>query len=250
MQNKINKLFTKPEETLLKTLIGKTLIKIRHDRFDYSTVSFLRVTFFFENGEVYELENSTEPTDFMWDDYGEEDVAVFKIHKTEDKGINYNYGFDNYPSQIEMPINETIKDIVVIEDNVEIGANTCVDRSTMGQTIIHKGVKLDNLIQVAHNCEVGENTVMSAQVGMAGSTKIGQWCMVGGQAGFAGHIHVADKTFVGAQCGVISNTKGNEQLIGSPAMEPKTFFKGMAILKHLPEMYRDLAALKRKVDNQ
>ena len=84
--------------------------------------------------------------------------------------------------------------IVVIEDNVEIGANTCVDRSTMGQTIIHQGVKLDNLIQVAHNCEIGENTVMSAQVGMAGSTKIGAWCMVGGQAGFAGHIQVADRT--------------------------------------------------------
>ena len=88
--------------------------------------------------------------------------------------------------------------IVVIEDNVEIGANTCVDRSTMGQTIIHKGVKLDNLIQVAHNCEIGENTVMSAQVGMAGSTKIGAWCMVGGQAGFSGHIKIADKTFVAA----------------------------------------------------
>ena len=112
--------------------------------------------------------------------------------------------------------------IVIIEDNVEIGANTCIDRSTMGQTIIHKGVKLDNLIQVAHNCEIGENTVMSAQAGMAGSTKIGSWCMVGGQAGFAGHIQVADKTFVGAQCGVISNTKGNgEQLIGSPAVNPK-----------------------------
>ena len=96
--------------------------------------------------------------------------------------------------------------IVVIEDDVEIGANTCVDRSTMGQTVIRKGVKLDNLIQVAHNCEIGENTVMSAQAGLAGSTKIGSWCMVGGQAGFAGHIHVADKTFVGAQCGVISNT--------------------------------------------
>ncbi|MDE6647904.1 MAG: UDP-3-O-(3-hydroxymyristoyl)glucosamine N-acyltransferase, partial [Prevotella sp.] len=116
--------------------------------------------------------------------------------------------------------------IVIIEDNVEIGANTCVDRSTMGQTIIRKGVKLDNLIQVAHNCEIGENTVMSAQVGMAGSTKIGSWCMVGGQAGFAGHIHVADRTMVGAQCGVISNTKGNgENLIGSPAMDPKDFFK-------------------------
>ena len=138
--------------------------------------------------------------------------------------------------------------IVIIEDNVEIGANTCIDRSTMGATIIRRGVKLDNLIQVAHNCEVGENTVMSAQVGMAGSTKIGQWCMVGGQAGFAGHIHVADKTFVGAQCGVISNTKGNEQLIGSPAMEPKTYFRGMAVLKHLPDMYRDLTQLKRELE--
>ena len=109
--------------------------------------------------------------------------------------------------------------VVIIEDDVEIGANTCVDRSTMGQTIIHKGVKLDNLIQVAHNCEIGENTVMSAQVGMAGSTKIGAWCMVGGQAGFSGHIHVADRTMVGAQCGVIGNTKGDgETLIGSPAV--------------------------------
>ncbi len=136
--------------------------------------------------------------------------------------------------------------IVVIEDYVEIGANTCVDRSTMGQTVIHRGVKLDNLIQVSHNCEIGENTVMSAQVGMAGSTKIGKWCMVGGQAGFAGHIHVADKTFVGAQCGVISNTKGDEQLIGSPAMEPRQFFKAMAVMRHLPDMYRDLNELKKK----
>ena len=138
--------------------------------------------------------------------------------------------------------------IVIIEDNVEIGANTCVDRSTMGATIIHRGVKLDNLIQVAHNCEVGENTVMSAQVGMAGSTKIGQWCMVGGQAGFAGHIQVADKTFVGAQCGVISNTRGNEQLIGSPAMEPKQFFRSMAVMKRLPDMYRELNDLKKQVE--
>ena len=139
--------------------------------------------------------------------------------------------------------------IVIIEDDVEIGANTCVDRSTMGQTIIHKGVKLDNLIQVAHNCEIGENTVMSAQVGMAGSTKIGSWCMVGGQAGFAGHIHVADKTFVGAQCGVISNTKGDgEQLIGSPAMDPKAFFKSQAIYRRLPDMYRELNALRKELD--
>ena len=139
--------------------------------------------------------------------------------------------------------------VVIIEDDVEIGANTCVDRSTMGQTIIHKGVKLDNLIQVAHNCEIGENTVMSAQVGMAGSTKIGAWCMVGGQAGFSGHIKIADKTFVGAQSGVISNTKGNgEQLIGAPAIDPKVFFKAQAVMKKLPDMYRELGALRKELD--
>ena len=139
--------------------------------------------------------------------------------------------------------------IVVIEDNVEIGANTCVDRSTMGQTVLHKGVKLDNLIQVAHNCEIGENTVMSAQAGMAGSTKIGAWCMVGGQAGFSGHITIADKTFIGAQSGVISNTKGNgEQLIGAPAINPKVFFKARALDAKLPDMYRQIAQLQRELD--
>ncbi len=139
--------------------------------------------------------------------------------------------------------------IVIIEDDVEIGANTCVDRSTMGQTIIHKGVKLDNLIQVAHNCEIGENTVMSAQVGMAGSTKIGAWCMVGGQAGFSGHIHVADRTMVGAQCGVIGDTKGNgETLIGSPAVNPKMYFKARALDAKLPDMYRQIAAMQREID--
>ena len=139
--------------------------------------------------------------------------------------------------------------IVIIEDNVEIGANTCIDRSTMGQTVIHKGVKLDNLIQVAHNCEIGENTVMSAQVGMAGSTKIGSWCMVGGQAGFSGHIHVADRTMVGAQCGVIGDTKGNgETLIGSPAVNPKMYFKARALDAKLPDMYRQIAAMQREID--
>lgn len=139
--------------------------------------------------------------------------------------------------------------IVIIEDDVEIGANTCIDRSTMGQTVIHRGVKLDNLIQVGHNCEIGENTVMSAQAGMAGSTKVGAWCMVGGQAGFSGHITIADKTFVGAQSGVISNTKGNgEQLIGAPAVNPKMYFKARALDAKLPEMYRQIAALQREID--
>ena len=139
--------------------------------------------------------------------------------------------------------------IVIIEDDVEIGANTCIDRSTMGQTVIHKGVKLDNLIQVAHNCEIGENTVMSAQVGMAGSTKIGSWCMVGGQAGFSGHIHVADRTMVGAQCGVIGDTQGNgEALIGSPAMDTKVFFKAKALYKRLPDMYREIGKLRKEIE--
>ena len=138
--------------------------------------------------------------------------------------------------------------IVTIEDNVEIGANTCIDRSTMGSTIIHKGVKLDNLIQVAHNVEIGENTVMSAQVGIAGSTKIGAWCMFGGQVGLAGHIHIGDKTFLGAQSGVPGNIKGNETLIGTPPMEPKAYFKSQAIFRKLPEIYKQLNELQKQVN--
>jgi len=138
--------------------------------------------------------------------------------------------------------------IVTIEDNVEIGANTCVDRSTMGSTYIRKGVKLDNLVQIGHNVEIGENTVMSAQAGVAGSTKIGKWCMAGGQAGFAGHIHINDHVNVGAQCGVIGELKEGQSYIGSPAMDPKTFFKSMAVLKHLPEMYKQIGALQRELD--
>ena len=138
--------------------------------------------------------------------------------------------------------------IVVIEDDVEIGANTCVDRSTMGQTIIHKGVKLDNLIQVAHNCEIGENTVMSAQVGMAGSTKIGKWCMVAGQAGFAGHIHIGDQTLVGAQAGLMKDTKPGDKVMGSPAINHLTYMKSRALDPKLPEMYCQIASLQRELN--
>lgn len=138
---------------------------------------------------------------------------------------------------------------VVIDDDVEIGANTCVDRSTMGTTHIGRGVKLDNLVQVAHNCEVGANTVMSAQAGMAGSTKIGEWCMAGGQSGFSGHIKVADKTFVGAQCGVIGNTKSGEQLIGSPAMDAKDYFRSFAVYRRLPELYKRIGQLEKAIND-
>ena len=138
--------------------------------------------------------------------------------------------------------------IVVIEDNVEIGANTCVDRSTMGATGIHKGVKLDNLVQVAHNVEIGENTVMSAQVGIAGSTKVGSWCMFGGQVGLAGHITIGDKTFLGAQSGVPGSLKGGEELIGTPPMNPRAYFKSQAIFRRLPDMYKDLNDAKKKIE--
>lgn len=138
--------------------------------------------------------------------------------------------------------------IVTIEDNVEIGANTCIDRSTMGSTIIRKGVKLDNLVQVAHNVEIGENTVMSAQVGIAGSTKIGQWCMFGGQVGLAGHITIGDKTFLGAQSGVPGSLKGSEELIGTPPMNPRQYFKSQAIFRRLPDMYKEIENLKKEIE--
>ena len=138
---------------------------------------------------------------------------------------------------------------VVIEDDVEIGANTCVDRSTMGSTIIRKGVKLDNLIQVAHNVEIGQNTVIAAQTGIAGSTKVGQWCMFGGQVGMAGHIHIADQTHVGAQAGITNSVKQPGQtIIGSPAWDAKGFMKSAAIFRRLPDMYQKLNELQKEIE--
>ena len=138
---------------------------------------------------------------------------------------------------------------VVIEDDVEIGANTCVDRSTMGSTFIRKGVKLDNLIQVAHNVEIGQNTVIAAQTGIAGSTKVGQWCMFGGQVGMAGHIHIADQTHVGAQAGITNSVKQPGQtIIGSPAWDAKGFMKSAAIYRRLPEMYQKINELQKEIE--
>lgn len=138
--------------------------------------------------------------------------------------------------------------IAIIEDNVEIGANTCIDRSTMGATIVHKGVKLDNLIQVAHNVEVGNHTVMASQVGIAGSTKIGEWCMFGGQVGVAGHIQIGDHVNVGAQSGIPRNTKSGSSLMGYPAIEPKQFARSSAVFKKLPDMYSELGRLQREIE--
>ena len=138
--------------------------------------------------------------------------------------------------------------IVVLEDDVEIGANTCVDRATMGATIVHRGVKLDNLVQVAHNDEIGSHTVMAAQVGIAGSTKVGEWCMFGGQVGIAGHIHIGDKVVFGAQSGVPSSVEANQQLIGTPPMEERPYFRAQAVFRKLPDMYRVLGALRKELN--
>jgi UDP-3-O-[3-hydroxymyristoyl] glucosamine N-acyltransferase len=109
-------------------------------------------------------------------------------------------------------------------------------------------VKLDNLVQIAHNTDIGENTVMSAQVGIAGSTKVGQWCMFGGQVGIAGHINIGDKVFLGAQSGVPGSLKSNQQLIGTPPMEQRPYFKAQAVFKHLPDLYKQLNALQKEVE--
>lgn len=138
--------------------------------------------------------------------------------------------------------------IVTIEDDVEIGANTCIDRSTMGSTHIRKGVKLDNLVQIAHNTDIGENTVMSAQVGIAGSTKVGNWCMLGGQVGVAGHITIGDKVFLGAQSGVPGNLESDQALIGTPPMKPKNYFRSQAIFRKLPEIYKQIDALQKRIE--
>lgn len=138
--------------------------------------------------------------------------------------------------------------IVTIEDDVEIGANTCIDRSTMGSTYVRHGVKLDNLVQIAHNTDIGANTVMSSQVGIAGSTKVGEWCMFGGQVGISGHITIGNKVMLGAQSGVPSSIKDNQQLIGTPPMEMKPYFRSQAIFRRLPEMYKELNNLKKELE--
>jgi len=139
--------------------------------------------------------------------------------------------------------------VVTIEDDVEIGANSCVDRSTMGSTYVRRGVKIDNLVQVAHNCDVGSHTVMSAQVGVAGSTRIGQWCMFGGQVGIVGHAEIGDRVRCGAQAGIAGSLpKGHAAIQGSPAIEYRNFARSSVVFKHLPEMYAELNRMKRELE--
>ncbi len=135
--------------------------------------------------------------------------------------------------------------IVILQDNVELGANCCVDRATMGATIIHKGVKLDNLIQIAHNVEVGENTVMAAQTGIAGSTRIGKNNMFAAQVGIIGHLNIGDNVKIGGQSGVINDVNDNEILQGSSAIPHREYWKSYILFRKLPDMRRELTQLEK-----
>ncbi len=138
---------------------------------------------------------------------------------------------------------------VVLEDNVEIGANTCVDRATMGSTRLRCGVKLDNLVQIAHNAEIGENTVIAALSGVAGSSKVGKNCMIGGQVGIVGHITVADGCKIGAQTGIIGNIKEeNASLLGFPSVDSKLFLRSFAHFTRLGELNKKVDELTKLVD--
>lgn len=136
---------------------------------------------------------------------------------------------------------------VIIEDDVEIGANTCIDRATMGSTVIHHGVKLDNLIQVGHNVTIGINTVCAAQVGIAGSTKVGENCMMGGQVGVAGHLALGDRVQLGSKCGVSNNIPDGEVHMGYPSLPLSKFHRANAVYRNLPELSMDVHTLKKEV---
>lgn len=139
---------------------------------------------------------------------------------------------------------------VIIEDNVDVGAGTTIDRATLGSTIIRKGVKLDNQIQIAHNVEIGQNTAIAAQSGIAGSTKIGKNCLIGGQVGIVGHITIGDNVRIQAQSGIGRNVKDNEVLQGSPALNYGDYNKSYVHFKNLPKITDQLNAMQKKLNNE
>lgn len=136
---------------------------------------------------------------------------------------------------------------VIIEDDVEIGANTAIDCGTFGSTIIHKGVKIDNLVQIAHNCEIGENTVIAGQTGIAGSCKVGKNCQFAGQVGLAGHLTIGDNVQIGAQSGVSKSVKSNEILFSSPAFNYKDAVKSITVFRNLPKLREEVIQLQKEV---
>lgn len=138
---------------------------------------------------------------------------------------------------------------VILEDNVEIGANTAIDCGTFGSTIIRKGAKIDNLVQIAHNCEIGDNTVIAGQTGMAGTTKVGKNCKFAGQVGLAGHLTIGDNVQIGAQSGVSKSIKDNEIVLSSPAVNYKEAIKTYTIIRNLPKLREEFIQLQKDVES-
>jgi UDP-3-O-[3-hydroxymyristoyl] glucosamine N-acyltransferase len=136
---------------------------------------------------------------------------------------------------------------VVLEDDVEIGANTTIDCGTFGSTILRKGAKIDNLVQIAHNCDIGENTVIAGQAGLAGTTKVGKNCKLGGQVGLAGHLTIGDNVQIGAQSGVAKSIKSNEIVLSSPAVNYKDAIKTYSIMRNMPKLYDEFLQLQKDV---
>ncbi|MDT0539636.1 MULTISPECIES: UDP-3-O-(3-hydroxymyristoyl)glucosamine N-acyltransferase [Croceitalea] len=139
---------------------------------------------------------------------------------------------------------------VILEDNVDIGAGTTIDRATLGSTVLRKGVKLDNQIQIAHNVEIGEHTAIAAQTGVAGSTKIGKNCLIGGQVGIVGHITIGDRVRIQAQSGIGRNVKDDEVLQGSPALNYGDYNKSYVHFKNLPKIVNRISDLEKKIDSE
>ena len=203
------------------------------------------------------------PNCFIGDNVSIGDNCIFfagvKIYSETEIGNNCNFhsgcvvgsdGFGFAPTE-EGTYNK-IPQIgnVIIEDDVEIGANTTIDRATLGTTLIRKGVKLDNHIQIAHNVEIGENTVIAAQTGIAGSTKIGSNCLIGGQVGIAGHLTIGNNVRVQAQSGIGKNIPDGEIIQGSPAFNYSDFSKSYVHFRNLPKIVSDLEELKSNNKNQ
>jgi UDP-3-O-[3-hydroxymyristoyl] glucosamine N-acyltransferase len=157
------------------------------------------------------------------------------------------FGFAPQPDGSYAKIPQT--GIVVVEDNVEIGSNCSIDRATMGETRICRGVKLDNLIQVAHNVVIGENTVIAAQTGISGSTKIGKQCIIAGQVGIIGHIEITDKVTIAAQSGIAKTIKKEGTYFGYPAKEHSRALRIEAVIRQLPELMKDIEHLKKELDD-
>jgi len=139
---------------------------------------------------------------------------------------------------------------VILEDNVDIGAGTTIDRATLGSTVLRKGVKLDNQIQIAHNVEIGEHTAIAAQTGIAGSTKIGKNCLIGGQVGIVGHITIGDRVRIQAQSGIGRNVKDDEVLQGSPALTYGDYNKSYVHFKNLPKIVNRISEIEKKIDSE